>query len=87
MLSRRRDRADRCERRQHQCHEIHGALEVPDMREPGVERHDQKKGKEHLYARDDHAQLAGQLLQIAIQSFKARLPARVCPELCVFGVI
>ncbi len=61
--------------RQHQRHEIHGALEIPDMRKPGVERHDQEKGKEHLYARDDHAQLAGHRLEVAIQTLKVRLPA------------
>jgi nicotinamidase-related amidase len=32
-----------------------------------------------LYARDDHAQLASHLLQIAIQTLKARLPAPRAP--------
>jgi len=49
------DRAHRRERREDQRHEIHGALEAPYMREPGIERNDQEEREENLHAGDDDA--------------------------------
>jgi hypothetical protein len=68
MLGGGRDRAHRCKRSEHERYEIDSALEASDMSEAGVERDDQQKREENLYAGDDDAQLACELLEIAVEA-------------------
>ena len=48
---------------------------LPTCAKPVLKGTIKQEREQHLYARNDHTQLAGHLLQIAIQTFKARLPA------------
>jgi hypothetical protein len=53
--------------------QIHDLLELPYVSEAGVEGDDQEEGEEHLHAGDDDAQLACELLEVAVQALQRRL--------------
>ena len=71
MLRGRCDHADRRERRQQQGHEVDGFHKSAHVCEACRERDDQQEREQNLHARHDHAQLARQLLEVAV---KALLP-------------
>jgi hypothetical protein len=53
VLRRRRDRADRCQRREDERHEVCDPLKRADAFETDVERDDQQEREQDLHACDD----------------------------------
>ena len=76
----RRDEERRCGGGRQQRHEVHVALEFGDLREALLEGHREQEREEHLHARHRDAQLAEQLVELAVEAlglgFLVRRPGR-----------
>ena len=73
---RRRDQQDRCEQREQQRAQVQRSLETAHRAEALVEGCDEQEREQHLNARQRHAQLPEQLVQVAVVALELRLVAK-----------